>query len=147
LSVAVTVAVWFAVIDPVVAWKVAVVLFAGTVTEAGTCSPAEVELRETAAPLLPAAIFKETVHVAAVEEVNVAGLQVTLLNAGRIPPEPTVMEPPVAERVTPSPSMEEPMASAIPIAAVGVPEARVTATFATAPSAMIPEFSPEAIQV
>src|SRR5580700_2951547 len=74
-KVAVTVPDWLVVIAAAVALKVAEVLFAGTVTDAGTVSAALLLERPTALPPLGAAWLRVTVHVAVAPEFTLVGLQ------------------------------------------------------------------------
>ena len=72
---AVIVALWFAVTTPALAVNVVELLFAATVTDAGTVSAALFDEIATALPPVGAASFKVIVQVVELPELTVAGLQ------------------------------------------------------------------------
>ena len=74
LYVAVTIALWELEIVVAVAWKVAVVAPAATVTDAGTVKAALLSERATTTPPLWAAMDSVTVQVEADPDVSVAGV-------------------------------------------------------------------------
>ena len=75
-KVAVTAADWVVVIVPTVALKVADVLLAGTVADAGTVSAALLLESPTILPPVGAAWLRVTAHVVEVPELMLDGLQV-----------------------------------------------------------------------
>lgn len=78
LAEAVTVAVADDVIVPAVAGKLVEALPAGTVTDGGTVSCAELDVKVTASPAAGAALLSETVQLAAPPEVRAEGTHETL---------------------------------------------------------------------
>jgi len=82
---AVIVALWFAVTTPALAVNVVELLFAATVTDAGTVSAALFDEIATALPPVGAASFKVIVQVVELPELTVAGLQASeVTTAGSI---------------------------------------------------------------
>ncbi|HUI77444.1 MAG TPA: hypothetical protein VLY24_05995 [Bryobacteraceae bacterium] len=144
LSFAVTVAVRPVDIVPAVAVKLALLLPAATVTDAGTVKLVEFELRVTVAPPVPAGLLKLTVQVEDPAELNDAGQdrELTVVAA----PE-TVIVPPVLETATDEPAREAPMALVRLIAAVVAPLVKVAVTTATTPLEIILALMPAATHI
>ena len=119
----------------------AVVEPAGIATEDGTVRFAELDDRLM---LTPVEALTVTVHVLAAPGDKAAGAHPRLLIVGAEPGTLTV--PPAPVIVIPLPAGEAPSGLTTPIVAALLPES-VTVTVATAPSPMVVEFIPHAMQV
>jgi hypothetical protein len=134
LSDALIVPLWFVVKAPIVAVKVALLEPALTATEAGTLMIVELADSPTLAPPEPAAALRFTVHALVLEGPSVVGEQVSPVTVALDPAE---IEPPAAVVVIPSPARVAPSALAAPIVRLLTPAAKVTATVAATPFAIV----------
>ena len=127
---------------PAVAVKLALLLPAATVTDAGTVKLLELELSITVAPPVPAGLLKVTVQADDPAELNDVGLQYRELTVTGAAAWGIVIVPPVVETATDAPAREAPMALDTPISVVVALLVSVNVTTATTPLEMVLELRP-----
>jgi hypothetical protein len=138
---AVSVAVWGEVIAPAVTVKLALLLPAATVTEAGTDKLLELDCSRTAVPPVPAGLLRPTVQMSVPGELNDVVLQDSrLTDTGA--PWVTVIVPPEEVTGTLLPFRSAAMAFDMPITALVALLVNVVAITATTPSEMVLELIP-----
>lgn len=132
--------------DPAVAVKAALLLPAGTVTEAGTVKLVVLDPSVTVTPPDPAGPLRFTVQPDVPEEPRdpeVHETELTVTAAAGV----SVMLPPLELIVSTAPAGEAPIALVTPIEAFVAPLVRVAVTTATTPFEMILVLLPETSQM
>lgn len=128
---------------PALAVNIALLDPEATVTDVGTVMMGLLELRPTLTPPEPAVPLRLTAQTLELPGPSELGTQPRPLTIGAAT---TVIDPPVAVTVTPSPAGDAPSALVTPIVAPSALTDTVTETVATTPLAMILLFIPVATQ-